>query len=348
MLQPRIFPFTAAIFCSSVTFLFLYAPRSHLLPSDDRPIKFITNNTLGFQKIFRDALALISSLTGFSVDCIGGVQGQSVPDKALPFGVDRVKLWENNLGSWRGHMNAIVEQGITTALVIEDDVDWDVRLKSQLQIIAHGMQALQAISPSVSEPDDHNSPYGKDWDLLWLGHCGEVFPENLPENLSKPPSDLISRKFIIHPDITVPPPQNTHGFQNFTAEPHTGWVHVTGGPICTFAYVLSLSGARKVLFDRSVDHLAGSFDNALAGLCRWGREEGRLGMRCLSVTPPIFVHHKAKGRVMGDSDIQGFSGGGEIREKGYIENVVWSARDNIRELILGREMKNQFKEKEVV
>lgn len=30
-----------------------------------------------------------------------------MPDKALPFGVDRVALWENNLGSWRGHMDAI-------------------------------------------------------------------------------------------------------------------------------------------------------------------------------------------------------------------------------------------------
>lgn len=130
MLQPRAFPFTAAIFCTSVIFLFLYAPRSHLLRdysshilhsySQHRMIdhiELVTNNTLDFQKIFavglpersdkRDALTLISSLTGFNVDWIDGVRGQSVPDKALPYGVDRVKLWENNLGSWRGHMNAV-------------------------------------------------------------------------------------------------------------------------------------------------------------------------------------------------------------------------------------------------
>lgn len=108
----------------------------------------IENSTLGFQKVLaiglsersdkRDALALTNSLTGFKIYWIDGVRGQSIPNKALPFGVDRVKLWETDLGSWRGHMNAvqtIVEQGISTALIMEDDMDWDVRLKSQLQLV---------------------------------------------------------------------------------------------------------------------------------------------------------------------------------------------------------------------
>jgi hypothetical protein len=77
----------------------------------------IENNTLGFERVFavglpertdkRDALALTSSLTGFKTDWVDGVRGQTILDKALPFGVDRLKLWESNLGSWRGHMNAV-------------------------------------------------------------------------------------------------------------------------------------------------------------------------------------------------------------------------------------------------
>jgi hypothetical protein len=80
-------------------------------------VNHIENSTLGFEKVFavglpersdkRDALALTSSLTGFKIDWIDGVRGQTIPDKALPFGVDRLKLWETNLGSWRGHMNAV-------------------------------------------------------------------------------------------------------------------------------------------------------------------------------------------------------------------------------------------------
>lgn len=85
--------------------------------SDPDGLLRVTNNTLGFEKIYvislpersdkRDALTLISSLVGFKIDWIDGVKGESVPDKAVPFGTDRETLWESNLGSWRGHMNAI-------------------------------------------------------------------------------------------------------------------------------------------------------------------------------------------------------------------------------------------------
>lgn len=224
-------------------------------------------------------------------------------------------------------------------------MDWDVRLKSQLQLIAHGTRTLQGSGDHAS-----GSPYGNDWDLIWLGHCGEVFPEQLEENASKAPESTeyvsLATKYTIYGDPTVPPPPHTHGFQNFTASPHTRWVHVTGAPICTFAYALSLEGARKVLFDLSVDHLVGPFDNALAGLCRWGREKHRLGMRCYTVTPPVFVHHKPKGYMSGDSDIQLVGGGekGDLREVGSTENIVWSARRNVREMIMGREMQSQFDE----
>ena len=55
----------------------------------------------------RDALALKSSLTAFKIGWIDGVKGQTILDKALPFGVDRMQLWNSKLRSWRGHMNAV-------------------------------------------------------------------------------------------------------------------------------------------------------------------------------------------------------------------------------------------------
>jgi hypothetical protein len=55
----------------------------------------IENNRLGFERVFavglpersdkRDALALTSSLTGFKIDWVDGVRGQTILDKALPF-----------------------------------------------------------------------------------------------------------------------------------------------------------------------------------------------------------------------------------------------------------------------
>ncbi|KAI0545827.1 hypothetical protein F4679DRAFT_559911 [Xylaria curta] len=317
--------------------------ESSHLTSDDP----VTNRTLGFSKIFaiglpertdkRDAFALTSALTGFHVEFMDGVRGESIPDQAVPFGVDRKALMETNLGSWRGHMNAIrriVEEDLESALIIEDDMDWDVRLKTQLKEVAKGARHF-------TSPDrPSSSPYGDSWDVLWLGHCGEVFPEQLPENEGKPEH----AKYTILNDQTLPPPGKLTGLVDFANHPaFTRWVHVSGGPICTFAYALSQSGARKVLFDLSIDHSGGAFDNALAAFCRDGASGNLNGLRakCLSVTPPVFFHHRAKGRLSSDSDIQGPTNT-DVREKGTTENIMWSARNNLRNMMLGLKMESQF------
>lgn len=231
-------------------------------------------------------------------------------------------------------------------------MDWDTRLKSQLPMVAQGARELL---PST-ENRSPLSPYGPDWDLLWLGHCGEVFPELLDENRAKPLTDKgiehMIRKVVIPNDPTVPDLDRVTGLIDFkNYPPHTRWVHISGAPICTFAYALSNRGARKVLFDLSVDHLTGPFDNALAGLCRRAVSSYGIGdpaaagdrgldTKCISVTPPLFFHHKAKGAINADSDIQTVAGG-EIREKGYTENIVWSARNNLRNMIMGTTMESQ-------
>lgn len=77
----------------------------------------VTNRTLGFEKVFsiglnertdkRDAMTLMSSLTGFDIEWIEGVRPGNIPDKAVPFGIDVSAVRDNFLGSWRGHMNVI-------------------------------------------------------------------------------------------------------------------------------------------------------------------------------------------------------------------------------------------------
>lgn len=359
--------------------------KGHSQPED---VNRVTNGTLGFGKVFvvglpertdkRDAIALASSLTGFDIEWIDGVRGETVPDKAVPFGIDRKILMETNLGSWRGHMNAvrkIVVDNLDSALIMEDDMDWDVRLKPQLELTAAGARAVISSLPDKLFPTGRSrsttpiSPYGDDWDVLWLGHCGEPFPEDLPENKDLPDEDqglqAMARHWTILNDATVPPLDKITGIVDFKAHPErTRWIHVTGAPICSFAYALSQRGARKILYDMSVDKLSGPFDNALAGLCRravgsWSRMtrgeavEGDRGLdaKCLSVTPPLFFHHKAKGLVSADSDIQDYGGGSgegddqpppEMRERGSTENIVWSARLNLFNMLAGREMESQW------
>lgn len=241
-----------------------------------------------------------------------------------------------------------MEDGLESALIIEDDADWDTHLKSQLPMIATGAGTF--FQPSNNTP---RSPYGDDWDLLWLGHCGERFPEEVLDDFKDRPLDeieKISRKYTMKNDRTVPPPQFVTGNQDYINHPYERWVHVTGSPLCTFAYALSQRGARKVLYELSVNHLEGPIDEMLAKFCRLSIPgavgladhpiNGGFGINCLTVTPPIIYHHRAKGRKASHSDINNWSD--EILEKGRTRNIMWSARNNIHNMIAGTPPEIQF------
>ncbi|CAJ2504112.1 Uu.00g115060.m01.CDS01 [Anthostomella pinea] len=95
------------------------------------------NSTLNFSKIFvinlpartdrRDALAGAATASNLSLTWVDGLTGTDVEDIGVRNSGAR--------GSWRSHMNAvqaIVDENLGSALIMEDDVDWDVRLKGQL------------------------------------------------------------------------------------------------------------------------------------------------------------------------------------------------------------------------
>jgi hypothetical protein len=53
---------------------------------------------------------------------------------------------DGNLSSWRGYLNAterIVNDQIGSALIIEDDVDWDTHLHEQLYYLSTEALKLQ-------------------------------------------------------------------------------------------------------------------------------------------------------------------------------------------------------------
>ncbi|KAK8075774.1 glycosyltransferase family 25 protein [Apiospora hydei] len=371
--------------------------------AQEADIARIQNATLGFEKVFvinlpdrtdkRDALSLVAALTGIQLDWVRALRGADVPDKALPLGVDRQGWRDGGIGSWRSQMNAIrtmVEENISSALILEDDADWDVRLKQQLMDIADGARLLTGMAKQESVFQVNNlpapaaavagdatsippqsiphSPYGDDWDLLWLGHCGETFPERIPGHEVVDVGSARYTYYALRDDATMPPPANTSSWigGDLRREPRTRWVHFSGGPTCSAGYALSQAGARKVLHALSVGgSLIAQLDNAMADLCRdhtpWdaARENpadtatahvngrpppGYAGarMRCLSVTPAVISQHKPRGRRAAESDIEAVENGHEIREKGESPNLVWSARLNVQNLILGLPMEDQF------
>ncbi|KAH8727506.1 hypothetical protein GQ44DRAFT_703330 [Phaeosphaeriaceae sp. PMI808] len=115
----------------------------------------ILNTTLGFQKIFvlnlpfrsdrRDAMSLSAAVSNIKIEYIDGVTGDSIKESAYPPPEENIKLLTGIRGSWRTHMNAIqrvVEQNLTTAFILEDDVDWDIRIRQNLQRFALASRVL--------------------------------------------------------------------------------------------------------------------------------------------------------------------------------------------------------------
>lgn len=280
----------------------------------------------------------------------------------------------------------MVEENIPSALILEDDADWDVRLKDQLVDIAHGSRILldrahqepafaASLNPQQRAVDEinHHSPYGEGWDVLWLGHCGETFPERIPGHHEiHDRSSARYTYYAMRDDETLPaePEGVTESWisGDLAREGRTRWVHFSGGPTCSQAYALSQSGARKVLLALSVGGtLIEQLDNAMSKLCRdhtpWDDNGGDDGgddqngqhvrgaadppgyagaaARCMSVNPAVFSQHKPRGRRSAGSDIETVEDGEGVREEGESPNLVWSARLNVQNLMMGRPMREQ-------
>ncbi|KAH6711003.1 hypothetical protein BKA61DRAFT_694882 [Leptodontidium sp. MPI-SDFR-AT-0119] len=128
----------------------------------------------------RDAISLAAAVTDLNVEFIEGVGGDSIPEAAFPPGgsTESIKLSKGIKGSWRSHMNAlheIVHQNLSSALIFEDDVDWDIRLRYQLDTFSSsshfltqkpdpdlsGHQIESTVNPEEPDKSIHNdsSPY---------------------------------------------------------------------------------------------------------------------------------------------------------------------------------------------
>ena len=244
----RLFPSSSLPSSSSSPGPSTSSKLAHVLSQNS--IQAIQNSTLGFGDVYfihmpsrtdkLDSLRLLTSITNISYNLIPGVDGKEIPRVAWPGFYKEGDRWASITGCWRAHINAaasILDNNLSSALILEDDADWDVSLKTQLTQFALGSRHILG-APTSSEP---LSPYGDGWDMLWLGHCAQNSP-------AKPFS-----RFIIANDTTVRPagirlhlwnPESTLTYDL----PHnrtTRVVYRSAGGMCSYAYALSYAGARK-------------------------------------------------------------------------------------------------------
>ncbi|KAI2927983.1 CAZyme family GT25 [Aspergillus niger] len=292
----------------------------------------IKNETLGVQKIFainlpgrvdkRDNLVLGSSVSEFNIDWVDGVTPDELDPKTYPYN------WNydhkpTEYAARRAHVNAmqrIVKERIRSAIVMEDDVDWDVTLKTQLQSFALGLRTLQGVDQNVTA-----SPYGDDWDIIWLGHCGVECRTDAPFFVShNDPTVLPPHHYL--PYWRDPPPVKIPDYARLTCAVNDG--------VCSIVYAVSYHAAQKILAALSVNptgiaekiDIGAQFDVSLGRMCGSGF------LQCFAAFPSLTGGYIPAGPSSKGSDIHG---GNEDVHPISSHGVMYSTMLNINRMLNG-------------
>ncbi|KUJ13305.1 uncharacterized protein LY89DRAFT_687467 [Mollisia scopiformis] len=276
-----------------LTYLYLFpsSPVLRILSRPQTPSPHHTtasNSTLGFQKILVLSTRPSWRTRGLHAAAAHTNLDLTIPNQALP--TDELITAFQSLGpssvkhplrgeafNWLAHldlMKLIAAQDYTTALILEDDVDWDVSIKEQMKLLSDAVREFTYAAP------EEEGPYGERWDVLWLGHCGE-------------PTRRDTRR-LEYFDASVPAMGNYSGW---AARYHDGLsegvrvVQRAVNPVCSFAFAVTRRGARKIL------KWAGKGENEAYDIrLMQGCKEKRLS--CVVVNPEL-MHHYVPPREFG-------------------------------------------------
>jgi hypothetical protein len=133
-----------------------YSATANSPPLESCHLMIQTNNKLALEQVAelivinmpdrtdkRDRMTLMGSSTGLRFTFLPGVDAAKVPDSAMP---PEATGWTGKVrGSWRAHMDAlryIVQHNIRSAIIFEDDLDSDVRIRQQTRDFALASRAL--------------------------------------------------------------------------------------------------------------------------------------------------------------------------------------------------------------
>ncbi|KAL4919162.1 hypothetical protein BDW62DRAFT_46139 [Aspergillus aurantiobrunneus] len=292
----------------------------HAIPS--YPALGAGNATLGFSAIFAlspfpswrtTALHAAANFTGLDIQI--PAQSYISPEQVDHFAAmgpdDRRHPNYGSALAWLAHLDLIkhvVQSGLESVLILEDDVDWDLSVHEQMMGIAGAVRELTGAPRS-----NHRQlfPYGQSWDVLWVGLCAESWTPDRPTVFVGDATACPSEKYVGNGKgaVDIIPQGDRAVFRSVM-------------PVCSFAYALTRDGARKVLEDlsRGDDE---AFDIAMMNGCR------ERGLHCVSVLPEVFREYIPAPSIKTGSLIAagGQDSGMEIEvDMGSTANIVESAR----------------------
>ena len=234
-------------------------------------------------------------------------------------------------------IDRVVQQGLSSALVLEDDSDWDVSLKDRLVDFAHGARTIAEHTTKRKSA----TPYGDNWDFLWPGHCSlQVQTDKSPLG---PPSGASRGRVLIENDHTAPKPQHRSSFSyipDMSGFPDTTRVVFKADyGICLYAYALSFRGAQKLLRAQATRKTFVAIDLGIGDMC----QSRDIPFNCVGVYPGIVDSHRTAGSELKDSNINQELEN-HIRDNAYTFNMIYSSRLNTERILRGEKAVSQWPE----
>ncbi|KAF4555142.1 Hypothetical protein D9617_3g022140 [Elsinoe fawcettii] len=275
----------------------------------DIPLLAETNSTLGFGAIAavsvptsprQKELIMAAQITGLQITV--PIQPEWKEDDYMAIKAKKGSTISHGSAlAWLGHLNALrwfLGTNLTTALILEDDVNWDIHLRTvQAPRVAAATRYLMSDDEERREEelrgptngDTYWGPTDK-WDILYLGHCGENF---------RPGKWNFRVKRAGFDDHTIPKRKDMHGstrtlLNAIDLPEKVRVVHRSIRPLCTFGFAVTRRAAERLLTEIAPHERDGgtvAYDVRLLEGCR------DLGLKCWSTNPELFHHIEGKSEI---------------------------------------------------
>jgi GR25 family glycosyltransferase involved in LPS biosynthesis len=280
------------------------------------------NSTLGFEKILvlnlpsrsnkKDEMTMMASMSNINLTFIDAKHYSQLDPAGLPW--HRKFEMPGILGVFRAHADAwqkILQENWSSALILEDDTDWDVNLRYAMQQLHQPLAALINSYDPIKKyraSTEHDPWLSSEWDVLNLGLCLESTfkaEDRQPELV-----DNENPPHVLYEDNTMPDQEDSgdnlvkyYERYNYTypkksdnpSAPRQRLVSLSHWPICMNAYAVSKRGALRMLF-HTTRGLNNPVDLMMADLCADDK------IRSYEVIPPIMGQWKIEGGGVLNSD----------------------------------------------
>ncbi|EOD46821.1 hypothetical protein GTA08_BOTSDO01405 [Neofusicoccum parvum] len=282
------------------------------------------NATLGFGAVLavsrqhsprQEALFFASNLTGVHITVPRQPQWSDDDLNELKADADS-RITRGSALAWLGHLNALkwfLDSGLETALVLEDDVDWDIHLRSiQVPLASENLRSLLGSDKTYwSDPSQ--------WEILYLGHCGDFFGADKFDDL----------QHRVYRDDTLLPHRRMHShtkdfLDKLGLEEGERMIHRSKWPLCTFGYAVTRASAHRILTELAAKETEGgcdAFDVRILEACR------DLDYQCYSANPELFHHISAPSEI---ADVnEGIDSTGRLQSQKFVSgttNIACGAR----------------------